>query len=302
MHYYEDMPLDLNLTRAFLAIYDAGSVTRAAEALSLTQPTVSHALGRLRRQLGDPLFVRGSGGLEPTVRASELARVFRRSVGEIDEAASAGRTFDPRTTKRIFRVCLTDIGEVSFLPAIMTSLVREAPGASVEVTPMDVGRVSDWLAHGEVDAAIASLGLDVSEHRVVVPNDRYVCVLPSAVAPEGARISRGQFESLTHVAIHAAAGHDKIEQLLSAQGVQRRIGLRVHHFSVLPAMVLDCSMAAVVPLQMALRFLDLGPIAIRELPLGGPDFEVKLYWDREVGASGPVAWFLELVADALQER
>uniref|UniRef100_UPI000558F17E helix-turn-helix domain-containing protein n=1 Tax=Arthrobacter sp. TB 26 TaxID=494420 RepID=UPI000558F17E len=56
------MSLDLNLIRTFLSIYDHRSVTRAAQDLSLTQPTVSHALGRLRRALHDPLFVRGPGG------------------------------------------------------------------------------------------------------------------------------------------------------------------------------------------------------------------------------------------------
>lgn len=294
------MPLDLNLTRAFLAIYDAGSVTRAAEALALTQPTVSHALGRLRRQLEDPLFIRGPGGLEPTRRSTELARVFRRSVMDIDDIAAAGRSFDPATTSRVFRLCLTDIGEVSFLPAIMTGLLREAPHAGIEVTPMDVGRVPSWLAHGQVDGAIASIDLGVSEHRIVVPHDRYVCVLPAAVAEEGERMPREQFETFTHVAIDAATGHEKVEQLLSEHGIRRRIGLRVHHFSVLPAVILDCSMAAVVPLQMAQRFLDYGPIVIRELPVPGPDFEVRLYWDRDVGASSAVAWFLDLAARSIR--
>lgn len=64
----------MNLLRTFLEIYEAKSVTRAAQELSLTQPTVSYTLARLREQLGDPLFVRGTGGLEPTARADDSNR------------------------------------------------------------------------------------------------------------------------------------------------------------------------------------------------------------------------------------
>ena len=60
--------IDLNLLRLFDAIYNAGSVSRAAEALGLTQPAASHGLTRLRLLLGDALFTRSLGGVAPTPR------------------------------------------------------------------------------------------------------------------------------------------------------------------------------------------------------------------------------------------
>ena len=64
--------LDLNLVRAFVAIYETKSVTKAAAALAVTQPALSHSLAKLRYAYGEPLFVRGRDGLTPTVLADQL--------------------------------------------------------------------------------------------------------------------------------------------------------------------------------------------------------------------------------------
>ncbi|QCB96414.1 LysR family transcriptional regulator [Arthrobacter sp. PAMC25564] len=293
------MSLDLNLIRTFLSIYDHRSVTRAAQDLSLTQPTVSHALGRLRRALRDPLFVRGPVGYEPTARASELAAVFRKAVVAVDDAVDADRAFDPSSTDRTFRLCLSDIGEHAFLPRIMKRFVVQAPGASLEVVPMQISQVQGWLAHGEIDGAIASVPLDVSGRRTIVADDHYVCVLPREAASPGPRISWQDFLALKHVAMDPAAGHDQVERAVRAQQVEREIALRVPHFSALAEVVAGCGMAAIVPLQMATRMAERWPVAIRELPFDTPEFEVTLYWDAAISSLGAAAWFLDLVAEAL---
>ena len=293
------MSLDLNLIRTFLSIYDHRSVTRAAQDLSLPQPTVSHALGRLRRALHDPLFVRGPAGYEATARASELAAVFRQAVVAVDDAVGADRAFDPSSTSRTFRLCLTDIGEHAFLPRIMKRLVAQAPGASLEVVPMQISKVQGWLAHGEIDGAIASVPLEVSGRRIIVADERYVCVLPVEAAEQDQRISWNDFLALKHVAMDPAAGHDQVERAIRAQQVERAIALRVPHFSALAEVVVGCGMAAVLPRQMATRMAERWPVAIRELPFDMPQFEVTLYWDAAVSSTGAAAWFLDLVAEAL---
>lgn len=293
------MSIDLNLIRTFLSIYDNRSVTRAAKELSLSQPTVSYALGRLRRALEDPLFVRGAGGLEPTVRARELASAFRPAVASIDDAVGTGRVFDPSTTTRSFRLCLSDIGEQTFLPKIMTQLLRQAPQASLEVAPMQIAEVPGWLARGELDAAIASTALEVSgRHRIF--GERYVCVLPADTAPAGPRLPREDFLAYRHVAIDPAAGHSQAESALAERLIGRRIALRVPHFSALPELIVGCGMAAVLPWQMASLMTRHWPIAIRELPVEVDPFDVTLYWDRGVAATGATAWFISLVVTALE--
>ena len=64
--------IDLNLFVVLDAIYTEASLTRAAQRLHLSQPAVSHALGRLRRLLDDPLFIRQGGAMMPTPLARNL--------------------------------------------------------------------------------------------------------------------------------------------------------------------------------------------------------------------------------------
>lgn len=295
------MSTDLNLLRTFLEIYEARSVTRAAQELSLTQPTVSHSLSRLRAQLGDPLFVRGPGGLEPTTRASELFQVFRSAVDNIDGAIDSNAAFDPATTTRTFRICLSDIGEVIFLPAMMRHLGKLAPHASLESVPMNVERIPHWLAHGQIDAALTSLVLGGSARREAVIKDRYVCLLPRTMAPKHKKLTAKQFDSLNFVTIDPTAGHGQIEERLGDTGIHLRTALRVHHFSVLPSVQLECSLASVVPLEIAERFCRQWPLVYRELPVDSPAFSVDIYTDQKIAASGPVLWFRQLVRESLHD-
>jgi DNA-binding transcriptional LysR family regulator len=131
--------LDLNLLRVFDAILRLRSVTAAGEELGLTQAGVSNALARLRNLLGDPLFVRTPGGMDPTRYSASIAEGVRQALGLI-EATLAGRAaFDPATTDRVFRLHMSDIGEMVFLPPLLERLHRTAPGARVETrsTPQE---------------------------------------------------------------------------------------------------------------------------------------------------------------------
>jgi DNA-binding transcriptional LysR family regulator len=75
---------DLNLVRTFLRLFETRSVTRTAEQMSLTQPSVSHALRRLRKQFNDNLFSRSSGGLGPTERSRKIYPLLRQAMEAVE--------------------------------------------------------------------------------------------------------------------------------------------------------------------------------------------------------------------------
>jgi DNA-binding transcriptional LysR family regulator len=79
--------VDLHLIRTFFGIYETGSLTRTAEALHVTQPSVSYALRRLRAELNDPVFIRDGSGMYPTVHATELYDTSNESIRRIDAVA-----------------------------------------------------------------------------------------------------------------------------------------------------------------------------------------------------------------------
>lgn len=297
------MSVDLNLLRTFLAILETGSVTQASVQLNLTQPTVSHALGRLRKQLGDPLFIRRGTGLVPTARAVELAPAVRSSLRDLDEALSAHRHFDPSTTRQVFRICLSDVGEASFLPHVLRAMREQAPQASVVSVPTDIAEVGGWLRRGEVEAAVASIPLDVGGVHTILPGERYVALMTPGMAPDAARLSVEQMRAARHVVVDERAGHEQLDDGLAALGVRRRVVLRVAHFSVLPQLVAAGDVMTILPAQMAETVAPAWGLVTRELPEGIPHYDVNLYWDPLVVGSassvGPRRWFVDLLREAL---
>ncbi|YCK79751.1 LysR substrate-binding domain-containing protein (plasmid) [Arthrobacter sp. D3-18] len=293
--------LDLRLVRIFNLIFETGSLTRTASVLSVTQPSVSYALSQLRKQLADPLFIRGPEGMHPTARAVELFEVFKRSVNEIDLAVESLTLFDPMASNRTFRLCLSDLGELTFLPSIVNHLMSEAPGVSLDVVPMQIDRVPDWLERGEVDAAIASIDFPGQAHRQVISQERYVCVLPARLAGPGTTMTLEEFKGLRHVVIDRSSGHAQVDAALSSIGVEREVSLRVHHFSVLPGVLANSDLAVIVPLRVARSFGRLWPVVVKELPFDLQSFNVNLYWQGTQTRSPAIAWFLDVLTRSLSE-
>ena len=82
--------IDLNLLVALHILLEEGSVSRAADRLSITQPAMSKTLGRLRETFDDPLFVRSKRGIQPTPRALGLAGELKSLLAQVDGLLDAG--------------------------------------------------------------------------------------------------------------------------------------------------------------------------------------------------------------------
>src|SRR5438445_13268564 len=108
--------LDPRLLRLFDALFTTGSVTKAAEKLGQSQPTVSIWLARLRKQLNDPLFVRTADGMLPTPRTDALMGTVREVLGGLQRLSESAAEFDPPTAQRRFRICMTDASHITLLP------------------------------------------------------------------------------------------------------------------------------------------------------------------------------------------
>lgn len=145
--------IDLNLLVVFDAIFTSHSITRAAAQLDMSQPAISNALRRMREQLDDPLFVRKGNGVEPTLRAVELAGPIEEMIVTLKSALVPDETFDPQTSNRTFRVLLADPLEPVVLPSVLGAIENQG-GVSIDLVPPQVGQVEDLVDDGAVDLAI----------------------------------------------------------------------------------------------------------------------------------------------------
>jgi DNA-binding transcriptional LysR family regulator len=147
--------IDLNLLRVFDALIEMRSVTRVADRLGLTQSAVSHALGRLRRMLDDPLFVRGPRGLQPSARAEQIAPGIRASLQQLKDAL-APVDFSPATATRTFGIAAGTYFCALFIPLLLERLRHEAPGVSIRVVP-PFGDAATKLDRGLIDLALGPM-------------------------------------------------------------------------------------------------------------------------------------------------
>lgn len=144
--------LDLNLLVVFEAVWQERHVARAAARLALSQPATSHALARLRRIVGDPLFERAPGGVRPTLRAEAMWPAADAALAHARTALSEG--FDPTRLGRRLVLGMTANVAFTLLPRLIERLRAEAPDLDLAIRPIDRISAPERLARGQVDAAV----------------------------------------------------------------------------------------------------------------------------------------------------
>jgi len=158
--------VDLNLLRVFDLLMELRSVTRVAERLGLTQSAVSHALGRLRRLLDDPLFVRGPQGLQPSARAEQIAPDIRASLQQMREALVPLR-FDPASAERRFTIAASSYFCTLMMPPLLARLRRDAARVELRVVPL-IEDGTAMLDGGGIDLAFR-VAQDLASRFAVAP-------------------------------------------------------------------------------------------------------------------------------------
>ena len=96
--------LDLNLLVTLDMLLAEHNVTRAAQRLHFSQPSVSVHLAKLREIFGDPLLLPGPRGMRPTARAEELREPLREALAALASAVAPASPFDPAQATHTWRV------------------------------------------------------------------------------------------------------------------------------------------------------------------------------------------------------
>jgi DNA-binding transcriptional LysR family regulator len=293
---------DLNLIRVFVTIYETGSVSKSAEKLHISQPSVSYSLSRLRQAFNDPLFNRTREGMQPTSLASQLYFSLSHSLSEIEKAISLTKQFDPLTSKRCFKLALTDLGEVFFLPCILESLKHEAPNVELEVIPIDAYSLSDWINKESIDAAICNQGylLRKFNYREIF-SERYVCMLNDGHPRIDSTLSMEQYLEERHIVVSDGTGHHLVEDYLYEAGITRNIMLKVPHFSVLPDVVSSSDLLVTLPSRVAQLYAKRMPLKFIELPFVIPGFEVGVHYKEHRGDNSAQFWFCDFLIKTLNK-
>lgn len=286
------MALDLNLLRVFDALMQERKVVAAAQRLGLSAPAVSNALARLRRSTGDALFTRTPQGMQPTPHALAMAQTLGSALQAIEQTLARPARFEPATSTRQFRIAMTDIGEIVFLPTLMAAVQAAAPGIGLVSVRNAPAHTREAMARGDVDLAVGWLpDFDAGFHQRRLFEQRYVCLMARGHPLARGKMTLARFCAARHAVVSAeGTGHERIERLMREQGVQRTVGLRVPQFLSVPWIVRDTDLVVTVPQRLAERMAPALDLVVKELPVTLPGFEVNLFWHQRVHDDAAHRW------------
>ena len=289
--------LELKLLIAFEAMLDARNVSLAADALGFTQPAMSTALGKLRKSMGDPLFVRTSRGMEPTPYAIELSGPIREALGLIRRAISRDAKFDPATSARTFTLIMTDIGERVFLPPLMQRLRAIAPRVNIKTVHVPLREMREALASGEMDLALGFIpDLKAGFYQQRLFGQTYVCMLRADHPQIRKTLSLAQFLNASHAVISSeGTGHEVIERVLAEKGLARRIALHVTRFLALPPIIANTDLIVTIPRALGESYSGVANIKLLAPPVDFPGFDVKQHWHERYHQDLGNKWLRELM-------
>ncbi len=296
--------IDLNLLVVFQQLYKDRRVSTAAVSLGLSQPAVSNALGRLRRLLGDELFVRTAQGMLPTPYAQRLEERTAEALGAMRDALNLRGAFEPGTSARRFTVSFADIGEVSFLPRLMRRLARTAPNVTIDSVRHAAGDLAVDMATGKIDLAVGSLpGLKTGFYQRRLFPQRYVCMFRRGHALDKPKITLAELAAAEHVVVVAAGtGHGRMNEALARAGARRIVHLHVPHFVAVADIVRATDLVATVPEQFAERGRTFFGLRYASPPVRLPRILINLYWHARFHRDPANQWLRTQIADLFAER
>lgn len=293
--------LDLNLLRVLCAVYRTGSVTEAARQLALSQPATSNALARLRRSFDDALFVRSPSGLHPTRFAQRIAPQVAAHLRDLESMLASGETFDPALGRVHWRLSLSDLGEMMFLPPLARVLRTESALSQVSNVSVDATQVSAALESRDIDLAI---GILLPEHRGIASeelfHEHFVAITGRDWRPAVGRAGKIlTTQQLAHAALAVAAPtatfHGSVEKMLARLKLSDHAVVRVRHYGALPELVSCTDLLAIVPQMFADAVLPRDDLRAWELPGHGPHYAVRMMWHQSATNDPAHAWLRQRV-------
>jgi len=295
--------IDLNLLVVLDAIFTEGGITKAGEKLHLTQPAISHALGRLRQLFDDPLFVREGRNMVPTPLARSLVQPIRRTLRSLEVTLNEVQQFDPATTQRHFRIAVRDVLEAVVLPELTARITGLAPSIDISAVRVDRRTLESELAAGSIDAALDIL-LPLSEEvrHQQVSTDRHVVVLRKQHPALKQEFDLAAYLRQHHVAVSSRRSGPTLEEVeLSRQGLKRRVRLRCQHYFAACRVVSQTDLVLTMPERYAELANKQFGNRVLPFPLEMPSLDAHLYWHGSVDREPANAWLREQITAVIQQ-
>jgi DNA-binding transcriptional LysR family regulator len=289
--------VDLNLLVALDALLSERSVTSAAQRLCIGQSAMSSTLGRLRKLMNDPVFVRDGRKLVPTPLAESLQVPVRDALARLETILDMNRAFDPTLDARQFSVLGSDYVVTTFLHPLLVKLGVEAPNVRLNVRPMD-DDFEDHLRRNHVDAVIVP--------REVFPRytefchqelfcDEWVCAVDADHPDVGDTITLEEFSALPHLAISSGSRPSSAAMQMELLGIPNRTEFTVG-IGAAPFLLSGTRLITLIPNRLARRYETLANLRVLAPPMQLPPITETMLWTKRNDDDPGQQWFRRSLA------
>jgi len=294
--------VDLNLFVVFDTIYAEGGITRASRRLNLSQPAVSHALGRLRDMFDDPLFTRHGHAMMPTPLARRMIEPIRQSLQGLEVTLSKVDRFDPGSATKRFVVGMRDALESAVLAALMRNIAKAAPRIDISVVRTERRDIERELSAGTLDVALDVMLPLPEEIRRQHLGVEWLTIVARRRHPKiRGRPTLDAYLGQEHIAVSSRRRGLSAEDFeLGRHNLRRRVRLRCQNYFAACQAVRETDLILTMP-QGHARILNAHfGNQLLPFPLKVPAFDSYLYWHANAEADPANAWLRQQLVRTLQ--
>ncbi|MGC4059347.1 MAG: LysR family transcriptional regulator [Aquabacterium sp.] len=296
--------IDLNLFRVMDAVFEHGGISGAARHLHLSQPAVSHALARLRRQWGDPLFVRQGNLMVPTELTRRVIGEVQAHLRGLQSLMDEADAFDPRTLAMTLKLGMRDVLEAITLPPLIASLSQVAPRVKLASVRVPRDELERALTQGEVDLVIdreRRVGRRIKGQHLA--DERLAVLMRKSHPLSRRRMDLAAYFKCKHVMVTLQPDQpDPLQSLwaLNGQG-ERDVILRCQHYFAAANVAVHSDALVTLPRTYAMQLTHALPLAVRDLPLSVPPLGIWMYWYADRDGDPVHRWLRDSVAQGARE-
>ena len=289
---------DVGLLVTLDALLRDPNVTRAAASLNITQSALSARLTRLRQLLNDPLFVPAASGrgMVATPHASALEPELKRLLERFNDFVNTAHSFDPATTKRVFRIAATDNPAAILAPDLIPAFQSHAPLAKIAFTLPDKARIAEHLENGDVDLFVGAAEDGSPELIAQTLFQEEFLTAQRRGHPRGtAPPTIDEFCDAEHLLISTTGGHfsGMIDDALAEMGRERRVSVSIQSYALAPLVLASTDCICTLPKRFLQRFEDTLDLFSPPLPVSV--FGMSLFWHSRMRTDPAHIWLRKLV-------
>jgi DNA-binding transcriptional LysR family regulator len=291
--------IDLNLLAVLGALLEHRNVTRAGERLSLSQPTMSGALARLRQHFGDELLVRHGREYSLTPMAAGLLPAVREALGQVERTFSMPAEFDPATSSRRFSIAIS-AQSVLALSGLLRRVHELAPLIRLDTWPVTTALMETGRTLHGYDVVIGPTGLFPDGDPEVLLRDRIVYVADPANprlragADGGHRVGAEDLAALPHAAARVQQA-SLVAGALGRLGVTPRVVATTGGWLPLPFLVAGTDLVAAVPERLARRVSAAAGVTVVEPPFGPVELTEAAWWHPMHASDPALTWLRGII-------